>query len=149
MANTYNQIFVQFVISVKNKMPLIKPEWEHRLYQYITTTIDSRKNKTLIINGTKDHIHILVSMDKNESPAKLMLCVKQFSSKFIKQNFCKNFSWQEGYGCFSYTKSHIDPVFKYIENQKEHHKKVSFKDELVALVKEMGVEGDLKYLFVD
>ena len=88
MANTYNQIFVQFVISVKNKMPLIKPEWEHRLYQYITTTIDSRKNKTLIINGTKDHIHILVSMDKNESPAKLMLCVKQFSSKFIKQNFC-------------------------------------------------------------
>lgn len=142
MANTYNQIFVQFVISVKNKMPLIKPEWEHRLYQYITTTIDSRKNKTLIINGTKDHIHILVSMDKNESPAKLMLCVKQFSSKFIKQNFCKNFSWQEGYGCFSYTKSHIDPVFKYIENQKEHHKNIPFATEYMNILSKLGF-GDI------
>ena len=87
MANTYNQIYVHFIISVKNRMPLIKPEWEQRLYQYITTSIDNRKNKTLIINGTKDHIHIFVSMDNSESPAKLMLCIKQFSSKFIKNNF--------------------------------------------------------------
>ena len=96
MANTYNQIYVHFIISVKNRMPLIKPEWEQRLYQYITTSIDNRKNKTLIINGTKDHIHIFVSMDNSESPSKLMLCIKQFSSKFIKNNFNKDFSWQEG-----------------------------------------------------
>lgn len=142
MANTYNQIFVQFVISVKNRMPLINPEWEHRLYQYITTTIDSRKNKTLIINGTKDHIHILVSMDNSESPAKLMLCIKQFSSKFIKNNFNKDFSWQEGYGAFSYTKSHIDNVFQYIKNQKEHHKKVSFADEYRNILSKFGY-GDI------
>ena len=81
-------------------------------------------------------------MDNSESPAKLMLCVKQFSSKFIKQNFCKNFSWQEGYGSFSYTKSHVDPVFKYIENQKEHHKKVFFADEYRNILSKFGY-GDI------
>ena len=142
MANTYNQIYVHFIISVKNRMPLIKPEWEQRLYQYITTSIDNRKNKTIIINGTKDHIHVFVSMDNSESPAKLMLCIKQFSSKFIKNNFNKDFSWQEGYGAFSYTKSHIDNVFQYIKNQKEHHKKVSFADEYRNILSKFGY-GDI------
>ena len=81
-------------------------------------------------------------MDKSESPAKLMLCIKQFSSKFIKNNFNKDFSWQEGYGAFSYTKSHIDNVFQYIKNQKEHHKKVSFADEYRNILSKFGY-GDI------
>ena len=139
MANTYNQIYVHFVISVKNRYPLIPPDWEHRLHHYITSIIDNRKNKTIIINGTRDHVHILVSMHNSESPSQLMMCVKRESTKFLKTNeLSSKFSWQEGYGAFSYTKSHVDAVFKYIANQKEHHKKITSLDEMKNILKNLG-----------
>ena len=139
MANTYNQIYVHFVISVKNRYPLIHPDWEHRLHHYITSIIDNRKNKAIIINGTRDHVHILVSMHNTESPSQLMMCVKRESTKFLKTNeLSSKFSWQEGYGAFSYTKSHVDAVFKYIANQKEHHKKITSFDEMKTILKKLG-----------
>ena len=143
MSKTYNQIFVHFVLIVKNRYPLINPQWEFRLHQYIKSVIDNRGNKTLIINGTKDHVHILISMHNTESPSGLMLCVKRDSSKFIKSNhFCPKFYWQEGYGAFSYTKSHVNSVYQYIQNQKEHHKKVSSLDEMKSILLKLGFPVD-------
>ena len=128
MANTYNQIYVHFVFSVKNRENLINSSWENRLYQYIRTIINDRGNKLIIINGTSNHVHMLVQLSNQES-----------SSKFIKEKgLCKNFTWQEGYGAFSYTKSHTDLVYKYIENQKEHHKKVSYVDEVKKILANLG-----------
>ena len=143
MSKTYNQIFVHFVLIVKDRHPLINPQWESRLYRYITSVIDNRKNKTLIINGTKDHVHTLISMHNTESPSELMLCVKRDSSKFIKTNhLCSKFYWQEGYGAFSYTKSHVHNVYQYIQNQKEHHKKVSSHDEMKSILIKLGFPCD-------
>ena len=143
MSKTYNQIFVHFVLIVKNRYPLINPQWENRLYQYITKVINNRRNKTLIINGTRDHVHILVSMHNAESPSQLMLCVKRDSSKFIKSNqLSTKFYWQEGYGAFSYTKSHVSSVYNYIQNQKEHHKKVTSLDEMKNILLKLGFNCD-------
>ncbi len=139
MANTYNQIYVHFVFSVKNRENLISSSWENRLYQYIRTIINDRGNKLIIINGTANHVHMLVQLSNQESSSVLMRNVKQYSSKFIKEKgLCKNFAWQEGYGAFSYTKSHTDLVYKYIENQKEHHKKVSYADEVKKILANLG-----------
>ena len=143
MANTYNQIYVHFVFSVKNRENLISSSWENRLYQYIRTIINDRGNKLIIINGTANHVHMLVQLSNQESSSVLMRNVKQYSSKFIKNNgLCRNFAWQEGYGAFSYTKSHTDKVSKYIENQKEHHKKVTYAEEVRRVLANLGY-GDV------
>ena len=143
MANTYNQIYVHFVFSVKNRENLISSSWENRLYQYIRTIINDRGNKLIIINGTANHVHMLVQLSNQESSSVLMRNVKQYSSKFIKEKgLCRNFAWQEGYGAFSYTKSHTDTVSKYIENQKEHHKKVTYAEEVRRVLANLGY-GDV------
>ena len=143
MAKTYNQIFVHFVFSVKNRENLINSSWENRLYQYIRTVVNDRGNNLIIINGTANHVHMLVQLNNKESSSVLMQNVKQYSSKFIKNNgLCRNFAWQEGYGAFSYTKSHTDKVSKYIENQKEHHKKVTYVEEVRRVLANLGY-GDV------
>ena len=143
MAKTYNQIFVHFVFSVKNRENLINSSWENRLYQYIRTVVNDRGNNLIIINGTANHVHMLVQLNNKESSSVLMQNVKQYSSKFIKNNgLCRNFAWQEGYGAFSYTKSHTDKVSKYIENQKEHHKKVTYAEEVRRVLANLGY-GDV------
>lgn len=94
--NSFNQIYIHFVIVVKDRAKLITPTLEPILHKYISSIIENRKNKTLIINGSKDHVHILISMHSTESPSSLMLCAKQYSTKFLKtEGLCKNFSWQD------------------------------------------------------
>lgn len=133
--NSFNQIYIHFVIVVKDRAKLITPTLEPVLYKYISSIIENRKNKTLIINGSKDHLHILISMHNTESPSSLMLCVKQYTTKFLKsEGLCKNFSWQEGYAAFSYSKSQVKDVYTYIASQKEHHKKRTTQEEIDDII---------------
>ncbi len=96
-----------------------------------------------------DHVHILISMSPNQSPSDLMYHLKRSSSKWINQNklSLERFSWQEGFGAFSLGKSQLDVIIKYIENQQEHHKQSSFREEYLQFLKEYEVEYDERYIF--
>ena len=148
MANTYTQIHIQTVFAVQNRRCLIKNEWKDQLYKYITGIIQNYSHKVLQINGTQDHIHILIGMRPTQSLSDLMKNVKQDSSKWInnKNLVYGKFSWQAGYGGFSYSKSDISNVIKYIKSQEEHHKKISFLDEYQKLLKEFDVQYDERYI---
>ena len=149
MANTYTQLHIQFVFAVKFRDSVIGQDWEERLYTYMTGIIQNYNHKVLAINGMPDHIHILIGMRPTQSVSDLMETVKSSSSKWINQEkFLKTkFAWQDGFSAFSYTKSHVAAVQKYIYNQKEHHKKESFLDEYRKVLKGFGIEYDEKYIF--
>lgn len=151
MANTYTQLHIQFVFAVKNRNALIQPEWKDRLYQYITGIIKNNEHKMLQINGMPDHIHILIGMRPGQSISSLIQNVKTESSKWIKKNgFCHSpFAWQEGYGAFSYSKSHVPDVIRYIQNQEAHHKKETFLDEYIKMLTAFEIEYDKQYIFKD
>ena len=151
MANTYTQIHLQIVFAVKYREALILPAWKERLYQYITGIIQHNEHKMLQINGMSDHIHLLIGMRPTQSVSSLVQNVKTESSKWINDNkFCpQHFAWQEGYGAFSYSKSHVPDVIRYIQNQEIHHQKESFFDEYLKLLKAFEVQFDEKYIFKD
>ena len=149
MANTYTQIHIHVVFAVQNRTSLIKEEWESRLHQYIVGIIQNYEHKVLAIGGTPNHIHVLFGFRPTQSLSSLMQIVKRDSSEWINQNkFTKgHFSWQEGYGAFSYSKSQLVQVANYISNQKEHHKKHTFLDEYKKILQDFGIEYDEKYIF--
>jgi REP element-mobilizing transposase RayT len=149
MANTYTQIHIQTVFAVKNRQSLIGDEWKEDLYKYMTSIIQNNNHKLLQINGMPDHVHILFGLRPVQAISNLMKQVKQDSSKWINQNRLPRgkFSWQEGYGAFSYSKSQLPRVIKYIQNQQEHHKTKSFREEYLALLKTHGVDYDERYIF--
>jgi len=149
MANTYTQVYVQFIFAVQNRMSIIRPEWEDELYRYITGIVQNHNHKLIAINGAGDHVHLFVGLHTTQSMAEFMQDVKEFSSKWINNNeFTKGrFQWQEGYGAFSYSKSQIDQVYKYIMNQKEHHKKKSFSEEYIEFLEKFEVPYDERYIF--
>jgi putative transposase len=148
MPGTFSQIYIQIVFAVKYREALIISEWEERLYQYISGTITKKDQKLIAINGMPDHIHIFIGMKPTCCLSDLVRDIKRSSTDFVKENnFANNFRWQEGYGAFSYSHSHIGNVYKYILNQKEHHKKVTFKEEYIDFLKKFNVEHDEKYLF--
>jgi len=149
MANTYTQIYIQVVCVVKSRHCLIKETWKTELYKYITGIVQNNSHKLLQINGVADHIHILIGLKPSQSLSELMKYVKQDSSKWINQNnFLKvKFSWQSGYGAFSYSKAQLPNVVKYIQDQEEHHKKKSFTDEYLDFLKEFEISYNKDYLF--
>ncbi len=149
MANTYKQIHIQVVFAVQNRQSLILSDWGDDLYKYITGIIQNHNHKVLQINGMPDHIHILIGMRPTQSLSELMKQVKQDSSKWINQSgFVKEkFSWQAGYGAFSYAKSQVPNVITYIKNQKAHHKKSTFRNEYTKLLKEFDIDYNDDYLF--
>lgn len=151
MSNTYTQIHIHFVFAVKYRLGLINVEWKEELYKYITEITQSNKHKLLAINGMPDHIHILIGMRPTQSISDLMKEVKQSSSLWINENKLTNtkFAWQEGYGAFSYSKSQIDNVIKYINNQEEHHKKKTFIEEYLEMLTKFEIEYDENYIFKD
>ena len=149
MANTYTQIHLQAVFAVKNRQSLIEVEWKDGLYKYITGIIQKNGHKLLSINGMPDHVHILFGMRPNQSISELMKFVKGDSSKWVNQNGLskQRFSWQSGYGCFSYAKSELPVVIRYIENQEEHHRRKSFLKEYLDFLREFEVDYDEQYVF--
>ncbi|MCP4274533.1 MAG: IS200/IS605 family transposase [Gammaproteobacteria bacterium] len=149
MANTYTQIHIQTVFAVRNRQCLINKNWEDDLYKYITGIIQNNDHKLLQINGMPDHIHIFFGMRPKQSLSDLMKKVKEDSSKWInKKGFLDDrFSWQAGYGGFSYAKSEVPQVIRYIQKQKEHHKKKTFPEEYLNFLKSFDIDYDERYLF--
>jgi putative transposase len=149
MANTYTQLYIQFVFAVQNRVSLINSEWESELYKYITGIVKNHKHKMIAINGMPDHLHVFIGLHPAQSISDLMRIVKGDSSEWInKKKFIKgNFSWQESYGAFSYGKSQLDQVYNYVMNQKKHHEKKTFLEEYVELLEKFEVSYDKRYIF--
>ena len=142
MANTYHQIYLQTVFAVKYRHAVINKEWGSKLFGVIGNLINESNCKTIIVNGVEDHVHCFFGLKP---------VVKAKSSKYINDSnlTSKRFEWQEGYGVFSYNQSSIDSVYKYIQNQENHHKKQTFRDEYLALLMAFKVGYDEKYIFQD
>lgn len=149
MSNTFSQIYIQVVFAVQNRKAQIKPTWENELYKYITGIVQNKGQKMLAINGTSNHIHFLIGMKPSCCLSDLVREVKKSSNSFIKENHFTpaNFNWQEGFGAFSYSQSHLTTVINYIENQKIHHKKKTFKDEYIAMLKAFEIEFNEEFTF--
>lgn len=133
MANTYTQIHLHIIFAVKYRDGVIMNSWKDELYKYITGIVQNNKHKLIAINGMSDHIHLLIGFGPIQSLSDLLQDVKGNSSKWINERkFVRGkFEWQEGYGAFSYGKSQIKSVISYSENQEEHHKKKTFKEEFI------------------
>ena len=151
MANTYTQIHLQLIFAVKYREAVINNIWKNELYKYISGIIQQQKHKLIIVNGVADHIHLLIGFRPHQSLADLMQDIKGNSSKWINENhFTRSkFAWQEGYGAFSYSKSHLSNVINYIKNQENHHRKITFIDEYKAFLKTYEVEYDERYILKD
>jgi putative transposase len=145
MANTYTQIQIQTVFSVMDRNCLIKKAWQNELYQYITGIVQNQGHKMLAINGMPDHIHVFIGMRPVQSLSDLMQDIKGDSSKWINQKrfVAGQFSWQEGYGGFSYSKSHVNNVIEYIRNQWKHHRRKSFTREYQEFLDKFKVPYDV------
>ncbi len=151
MSNTYTQLYIHFVFAVKYRKAAILEEWEDRLQKYMTGIVQNNGHKLITINTMPDHLHMLVGLNPKQSISELMKLVKGDSSEFInKEGFTqRKFHWQDGYGAFSNSRSHIDGVVKYILNQKEHHAKKTFREEYLEMLRDYAVEYDEKYIFQD
>jgi putative transposase len=149
MPNTYTQLHIQFVFAVKYRKAQITKEWKERLYQYMTSIFQNHKHKMLQINSMPDHIHAFIGMRPHQSISDLMQIVKSETTKWINDEKITKFpfAWQEGYGAFSYAKSQVDHVIRYIQNQEEHHKKENFLDEYRKILTAFDIEWDEKYIF--
>ena len=140
---------MQFVFAVKGRISLINAKHNDELQKYITGIVQNRKQKMLAINNVPDHLHLLVGFGTTMSMEDLMEEVKAISSKFINDKGWTRgkFEWQRGYGVFSYSRSQMDDVIKYILNQQEQHTKKTFKEEYLEFLKKFDVEYDERYLF--
>ena len=149
MANTYTQIHIQTVFAVQNRFCVIRNSWKDELYKYITGIVQDYDHKVLAINGMPDHLHILIGLRPTQSLSDLMQDVKGSSSKWINQKrFTKGkFSWQEGFGAFSYGKSQITQVIDYIKNQELHHQKRTFLEEYKDFLEKFEVDFDQRFIF--
>lgn len=149
MANTYTQIHLQAVFAVESRQSVVEASWKARLYKYISGIIENKQHKLLAINGMPDHLHIVFGFRPTQSLSDLMQEIKGGSSKWInEQRLTKSrFSWQSGYGAFSYSKSDLPKVIRYVENQEEHHRKFSFTEEYEMMLDRYGVSYDKRYLF--
>ncbi len=149
MANTYTQMYVQIVFAVKGRQNLIHDAYRILLEKYICGIISNNKSKPLAIYCNPDHTHILIGFNPSVSISDLARDIKASSSKWINEQhwISSQFNWQSGFGAFTYSKSQIDPVIKYILNQKEHHKKSSFLEEYRVILDKAGIKYEEKYLF--
>ena len=149
MAGTYSQIYIQIVFAVKGRENLIGKVWKDDLYKYMAGIIKNKDQKPIIINGMPDHVHIFVGLRPSMTISDLVRDIKNNSSNFINEGRLVKgkFSWQEGYGAFSYGHSQIEHVYNYILNQEEHHKRKSFKEEYLDFLQKFDVDYTDKYLF--
>jgi REP element-mobilizing transposase RayT len=149
MANTYSQIFMHYIFAVQNRISLISNNWQVDLYRYMSGIITNNGHKTFVINGMPDHVHALVSMNPKPAPSDLMHDVKRSSSLWINENrlIPGKFSWQEGFGVFSYGKSQVPSIASYIEQQKQHHERQTFLDEYIQFLRLFEIEFDQRYIY--
>ena len=151
MANTYHQIDLQMGFAVKYRKAIIDKSWKSQLLGVIGNLINETNCKTIIVNGVEDHVHCFLGLRPVVSVSELMKTAKAKSSKYINDHSLTpaRFEWQEGYGVFSYHQSKVDTIYKYIQNQEEHHKTLTFREEYLGLLKEFKVEYNEQYIFQD
>lgn len=149
MANTYSEVYIQFIFAVQGRRSLIPAIHREELHKYISGIVERLDQKLLAIFAMPDHLHLFTGMRPHLAHSDFMRDIKACSSKFINEkNWLQTkFNWQSGFGEFSYSKSQIDNVVKYIMNQEEHHKKISFKDEYISFLKKFEVDYNERYLF--
>ena len=151
MANTFTQIYLQFVFAVQDRISLIGTDWKDELYKYITGMVQNNNHKLIAINGIPNHIHVFIGYKTHQLIPDLLQDIKGSSSKWInkKQFIHGKFRWQAGYGAFSYSHSQVDIVVKYITNQEEHLKKKTFQEEYFELLQRFHLEFDEQYILKD
>ena len=149
MANTYTQMYVQIIFAVKGRQNLIAAKNRDELEKYICGIIINKKSKPLAIYCNPDHIHILIGLHPSIAVSDITRDIKANSSKFINDQKCISgkFNWQDGFGAFTYSKSQIDAVAKYILNQPKHHKKETFREEYLKMLQKNDIAYDDRYLF--
>jgi REP element-mobilizing transposase RayT len=149
MPGTYSQMYIQIVFAVKGRENLISLQWKDELHKYIAGIIKAKEQKPIIVNGMPDHIHAFIGLRPTMAACDLVRDIKNNSSNFINEKrWVKGkFSWQEGYGVFTYSHSQIETVFKYILNQEEHHRKKTFREEYIDFLEKFEIEYNVKYLF--
>ncbi|HEV7745324.1 MAG TPA: IS200/IS605 family transposase [Pyrinomonadaceae bacterium] len=149
MANTFSQIYIQTVFAVSNRQSLIKPEFKEDLYKYISGIVRNQGQKLIANNGVEDHVHILIGLRPAMALADLVREIKADSTNFInkKKLVHGRFSWQEGYGAFSYGHSQLETIIRYIQNQEKHHARRSFRAEYLTLLRKFDIAFEEKYVF--
>ena len=149
MPQSLAKVYIHIIFSTKHHTALITREIKGELHAYIAGTLINLKSEVLKINGTEDHIHILCTLPRTITIAKLLEEIKKSSSKWMKTKGSKwlKFAWQNGYGCFSVSGSSIQNLINYIEKQEEHHKKISFRDEFIEFLKKNNIDYDERYLW--
>ena len=148
MSDSYTNLLYHIVFSTKDRRPLITPEYEVRLHDYIGGTIRSFGGICLELNGTADHVHLLAKLRPNRAVSDILRDLKSNASGWMHDVFplLENFSWQRGYGAFSVSHSNIEEVRRYIAHQKDHHRKVSFRDEFTRFLKANGIKYDERFI---
>ncbi|MEO5892424.1 MAG: IS200/IS605 family transposase [Ferruginibacter sp.] len=149
MSDTYTQLYIQLVFAVKGRNSFIQYAWEEELYKYVTGVVQKDKHKMIAVNGMPDHVHIFLGLNPSIAISDLVKDIKRASNNWIndKAFIKRKFEWQAGYGAFSYGRSQIDQVSRYIMNQKQHHIKQSFKNEYISLLKLFEIAYKDEYLF--
>ncbi len=149
MPGTFSKQYIQIVFAVKRRENMISNSWNKELHKYIAGIIKGKEQKSIIVNGMPDHVHAFIGLRPAMAISDLVRDIKNNSSNFINDHkwVKRKFNWQDGYGAFSYSHSHIDSVYKYILNQETHHKKKTFKQEYIEFLKKFEVDYEEKYLF--
>jgi REP element-mobilizing transposase RayT len=148
MSDSYTNLLYHIVFSTKDRRPLITPAYEVRLYDYIGGTIRSLGGICLELNGTQDHVHLLAKLRPTRAVSDVLRELKANASGWMHEVFpsLKNFNWQRGYGAFTVSHSNVESVRRYMAGQKEHHQKVSFRDEFIQFLKANGIEYDERFI---
>ena len=149
MANTYTQCYFHLVFAVKNRDALIKKAWKDELEMYITGIVQNHKHKMLAIGAMPDHIHIFIGYNVNHLIPDLVEEIKTSSNAWIKEKRLSQFKfeWQKGYGAFTHARSQLDTVVKYVLTQEEHHKKTTFREEYLEMLRRNDIEFKEEYVF--
>ncbi len=142
-------MYVQLVFAVKFREALLTKDIRTNVFEYISGIITNMNHKSIIVNGVSDHIHIFLGMNPSKSISDTVHDIKRNSSLFInREKLCRRrFAWQEGFGGFTYSRSHINNVYHYILRQEQHHKKTRFREEYLDFLKKFEIEYNEKFLF--
>jgi REP element-mobilizing transposase RayT len=147
MSHSYSNLLYHIVFSTKGRYPWLNSEISTRPYDYLGAAIRAEKGASIAINGCPDHIHILARFRQDAAVSDVLRALKANSSGWIHRTFPElhGFAWQRGYGAFSVSPSQVDKVKRYIGNQQMHHKRVSFREEFLALLDAHGIEYDERF----
>jgi putative transposase len=149
MPGTYSQLYIQVVFAVKARQQLLQKPWREEVFKYMAGIIQNKGQRSIIVNGVSDHVHLFFGLRPAMSLSELVRDVKNNSTNFINERKFTSvkFAWQEGFGSFSYHHSQVDRIYKYIANQEAHHGNIGFREEYLEFLKEFEVDYDEKYVF--